>query len=448
MKTLVVLFLALFCLLHSSVGDTWPEFRGPHGNGISDARGIPEKFDEETNLIWKTNLPGRGWSSPVYDGERLWLTTAVERFPDEEDRIERLKAQGIEERKFKQKQIATHIELMVLAVDFATGALVEEIALREVPDPQAIHTLNSFASPTPVLSGDLIIAHFGTFGTFAIGRETSKLAWERTLSLEHSVGPGSSPVVYEGKLVLICDGVDQQYVTSLDAQTGKTIWTTARPEMRAALGDQKKAYNTPVFITDPNGKKQLVCMGSQWLVSYDLETGDEIWKLDHGDGFSVVPRPVYNTELGLIYISTGFGKPELLAVKVDGSGDITEKDMIAWREPKRIPAKPSPLLVENLLYVISDGGVGTCFDSQSGEALWHERIDGNYSASPLFADGKIFLANQEGVVRVLAPGPNYDPLAENQLNGSIMASPIALEGSLVIRSDSALYRFGESAAQP
>ena len=182
-------------------------------------------------------------------------------------------------------------------------------------------------------------------------------------------------------------------------------------------------------------------MGAQWLVSYDPATGEEIWRLDHGDGFSVVPRPIYSPKTGLIYLSTGFGKPVLLAVRPDGKGDITGSDKIAWSEAKRIPARPSPILVGDELYVIADGGIASCLDATTGTLHWTERVDGNYSASPLFADGHLYFASQEGVVPVLKPGKTFEIVAQNQLEGTIMASPIAFDGSLVIRTGTAIYRF-------
>lgn len=442
MKTKLTILVASLVL--SAKAEMWPQFRGPGGDGISQAENIPTEIGEEKNLVWKTELPGRGWSSPVFDGESLWVTTAEEIFPDEEERLKILKDSGEKERTFSQRQVATHIDLAVVEIDFKTGGVRKTIELGSIENPQTIHSLNSFASPTPVLNADgsRLFAHFGAFGTFAIDTASGDVAWKKVIDLEHGVGPGSSPILHKNLLVLICDGVDRQFVTTLDAGTGETVWTTERPEMRAPLGDQKKSYNTPVVLTDRDGRVQLVCMGAQWLVSYDPETGEEIWRLDHGSGFSVVPRPVYSEKHGLLYISTGFGKPELLAIRVDGEGDITDSDKIAWREEKRIPAKPSPLLVGDELFVISDGGIGTCFDAATGTIHWTERIDGNYSASPLFADGNIFVANQEGIVSVIRPGRSFEVVASNRLDGSIMASPIALDGALVIRSDKALYRLG------
>lgn len=443
-KTLCSVSLLLLSTLPLSA-NIWPEFRGPSGDGIAQAENLPSEFGPEKNLVWKTALPGRGWSSPVYDGEFLWLTTAKEIFPSEEERLRILESAGEEAKTFKVRQVATRIELSILKVNFESGKIEKEIALESVENPQTIHTLNSFASPTPCLKGKRLFAHFGTFGTYCIDTEKNEVAWRKRIELEHGVGPGSSPVVYDDLLILICDGVDRQFVTALNIDSGETVWTTERPEMRAEKGDQKKSYNTPLIIRNEGGKgsDQLICMGAQWMVSYDPLTGKEIWKFDHGSGFSVVPRPVYSEKHQLLYFSTGFGKPELVAMHIDRTGDVTEGDAVEWRETKRIPAKPSPLLVGDELYVISDGGIATCFNAANGEVYWNERIDGNYSASPLLADGKIFFASQEGNITVVAPGKDYSMIAKNSLDESIMASPIALGESLILRSESAIYRFSK-----
>lgn len=421
--------------------ENWPEFRGPTGDGIATAENIPDAVDEKTNLVWKTSLPGRGWSSPVFDGSSIWVTAAEEIFPSEEERLKILEAQGEEAKTFKVRQVAKKIELSAIQIDFESGKVQKTIPLTVIESPQTIHALNSFASPTPFLKDGKLYAHFGAFGTFCIDTESGKLDWQRTIELEHGVGPGSSPVVYDDKLILICDGVDRQFVTALDTATGETAWLTDRPEMRAEKGDQKKSYNTPVVV-ESGGKAQVICMGAQWLVSYEPGTGKEIWRLDHGSGFSVVPRPVYSQKNKLLYVSTGFGKPVLIAVKVDGEGDITDSDKIAWSESKRIPARPSPLLIGDELYVIADGGITTCFNAATGETHWNDRIDGNYSASPLFADGKIFVASQEGVVTVFKPGKTFSPLSKTEMGESIMASPFAVNEALLIRTESALFRFG------
>ncbi len=421
----------------------WPQFRGPLGNGVADAEDLPVKFGESDALVWKTKLPGRGWSSPVSRNGKIWLTTAAEIVPSEEERIKLLTEAGDDPKKFKVRQIMSSIMIGIQVIDWKTGKLEKEIELKKIDAPDSIHSLNSYASPTPVLDGGKLYAHFGTFGTWCVDTENGEVVWQTRLPLEHSVGPGSSPFIYEDKLILICDGVDQQYVTALDKNSGKEIWKTDRPAMRAPTGDQKKAYNTPIVIQAKGQEnKQLICMGSQWLVSYDPDSGKENWRLDHGKGFSVVPRPVFSEEHQLIYISTGFGKPELWAVRPDGKGDITEQeDMVAWKDPKRIPARPSPLLLGDELYVLTEGGIATCFDAATGTVHWTERVGGNYSASPLFANGRIYLFSEEGKSTVLKPGKEYSIDSENQLNEGVMASPLASDANLLVRGKESLYRF-------
>ncbi|NNE93239.1 MAG: PQQ-binding-like beta-propeller repeat protein [Verrucomicrobiales bacterium] len=421
----------------------WPQFRGPDGNGIADADNVPAKFSDSDNVKWKTPLPGKGWSSPVVADGKIWLTTAVEIQATEEEQKAIMAKQGIEEKKFKQLQVAKNVILKLIQADFESGKIEREIELIKLEAPETIHSLNSYASPTPVIDGPNIIAHFGTFGTYCLNRESGEIVWQERLPIQHNVGPGSSPFIHGDLLVLICDGVDVQYVTALNKNTGKEAWKTDRPPMRAASGDQKKAYNTPIAIRDKNGREQIICMGSQWLVSYDPETGRELWKLDHGSGFSVVPRPVYSEKHGLVYISTGFGKPQLWAIDPSGEGDITDSDKVAWREPKRIPAKPSPLIVGDELYVIADGGIATCFDAATGNINWTERVSGNYSASPLFADGNIYFGSHEGKVTVIKAGPAFEVVAENEIAGQIMASPVAFDGGLLMRTAEAIYRFGK-----
>ncbi len=435
---LLSISICLALSLDSLAADSWPQFRGPSGDGIAKAESIPIEFDESTNVTWKTLLPGRAWSSPVVADDVIWVTTAIERVPTEDERIAMLRESGIEEKKFKQLSIAASIELKLLAISFEDGSIERTIDLTTITEPDAIHSLNSYASPTPVIDGGHIYCHFGTYGTFCIERSTGETIWNRRFPLVHSVGPGSSPYVHKNLLVLIQDGVERQYVVALDKATGKTIWETDRPEMDAPTGDQKKAYCTPIAITDKRGREQLICMASQWMVSYDPKSGDEIWRVYHGKGFSVVPRPVYND--GVVYFSTGFSKPELWAVRVDGQGDVTTSH-VEWTQSQGIPAKPSPLLHEGLIYVIADTGVASCFGVADGQPVWKKRIGGDYSASPILAGGHIYLGSHDGKVTVLKPGREGKIVAENVVEGQIMASPAVVDDSLILRTDTAIYRF-------
>lgn len=445
-RTLLVQKFAAFLVLVSPVfvfpvtalaEITWPQFRGPSGDGIVVGQQIPTEFGEERNVTWKTPLEGKAWSSPVIADGIIWATTAVEVFPSEDEKQAMLADAGIEEKKFKQLQIAKQVDLKLYALHLKSGKLIATIDLTRVGKPDPIHALNSYASPTPVIDDDRIYCHFGTYGTFCINRKSRQLEWQRQLPLEHSVGPGSSPFVHGDLLVLIQDGVQRQYVTALNKHTGETIWETLRPVMDAPSGDQKKAYCTPIAVTDSSGREQLICMGSQWMVSYDPATGKEIWKVRHGKGFSVVPRPVYQDDV--VYFSTGFGKPQLWAVKVDGKGDVTDTHVL-WTVIKGIPAKPSPILHEGLIYVVEDNGVASCLEAETGEEIWKKRVGGKFSASPILVNGNLYFASHEGDVTVIAAGREGKVVAENQLDGQIMASPAVVDNALILRTAEAIYR--------
>jgi outer membrane protein assembly factor BamB len=417
----------------------WPQFRGPTGDGIVAEGRPPQRWSETEGITWKMAVPGKGWSSPVVADGQIWLTTAEEVEASEQEKLAMLKEAGVEERKFKELQAKKAVTLKVLCLDFATGERRHEITLKRVESPSAIHHFNSYASPTSVIDGERIICHFGTFGTYCLRRDSGEMVWENTLKIEHGVGPGSSPHVHEDKVILICDGTDQQFVAALNKETGEEIWRRQRPPMDAETGDRMKAYCTPISIVDPRGRVQLICMGSQWLVALEPETGEEIWRVRHGTGFSIVPRPVYHAESGTVFVCTGYGKPQLWAVKVDGEGDVTETHVV-WTETKRIPAKPSPILVGDTLFLTDDAGIVSSFDVADGTLHWQERVGGNFTASPILAGGQLYFASESGTVTLVEPSAAFQVTAENTLDAKLMASPVVIGDSLLLRSETHLYR--------
>ncbi|MGB7323720.1 MAG: PQQ-binding-like beta-propeller repeat protein [Rubripirellula sp.] len=431
------------CILASATAladGSWPQFRGASGDGIVAGQSVPVEFGEGQHVTWKTPLPGRAWSSPVIADGVIWVTSAVERTATDEERVAMMRESGIEDKKMKQLAIAKAIELKLISVDLKTGDVLSTVELATIEKPDAIHSLNSYASPTPVIDGGFLYCHFGTYGTFCVNRKSGEIAWQRRFPLEHGVGPGSSPLVDGNVLVLIQDGMDRQYVIGLDKKTGETIWETPRPEFTDATPDTSKSYCTPIVINDGAGRHQLICMGAQWMVAYESETGKEIWRLYHGKGFSVVPRPVFHDDV--VFFSTGFGKPQLWAVRVDGSGDVTDSH-VEWTSKSGIPARPSPLLHDGLLYVVSDNGVASCFDIEDGEMQWKERIGGDYSASPTLVGGLIYFGSHDGKVTVMKPGREANIVAVNEVEGKIMASPAIVDDAMILRTDSAIYRIEE-----
>ena len=248
-------------------------------------------------------------------------------------------------------------------------------------------------------------------------------------------------MIHNGKLFLHYDGYDYQYVVALDTATGETIWRTDRPtDFGTTNGDHKKAYATPLVIT-VDGREQLISPTSKGAFSYNPETGQEIWRITY-DRISTGARPLYAH--GLVYLSTGFARSEIIAVRPDGTGDVTDTH-IAWSERKLMPSKPSPLIVDDLMFVINDdGGVATCLDALTGEQIWQQRVGGNYSASPLYSVGRIYFFSEDGRTTVIRAARDYEVLAENQLGNGCMASPAVTGDTLLLRDATHLYRLDDA----
>jgi outer membrane protein assembly factor BamB len=388
-----------------AAGGDWPQFRGPSGQGVSTEDGLPLQWSESTNVRWKTQVAGRGWSSPVIAGGRVWMTTAV----DGED-----------------------ISLRVLAFDLETGREVVSTEVFRRTRSQLLNLKNSWASPTPVIDADRVYVHFGAEGTAAL-TTAGEVLWRERFPYQSQHGGGGSPVIYRDLLIFNCDGSDAAFVVALDKRTGQVRWKTPRRQ------PFDQAYSTPLVIR-VGDRDQLISVGAFRTTAYDPQSGREIWRVSYDDGFSNVPRPVFGN--GLVYISTGFQEPSLLAVRPDGSGDVT-RTHIAWRLARAAPHTPSPLLVGDQLYVVSDVGVASCLDAKTGELRWRQRLQGNYSASAVFAGGRIYFQSEEGLTTTIAPGTQFVRLATSELDGDTLASMGVSNGSFFLRSATHLYRISE-----
>ncbi len=406
------LIVALF-----AVGQ-WPQFRGPDGNGVSTSTGLPVTWSESQNVRWKTAIHGRGWSSPVILGRQVWLTTAT---PDGK-------------------------ELFAVAVDKETGKILFDLKLFDVPNPQAAHSFNSYASPTPFIEPGRVYVTFGSPGTAAIDTATGKVVWERRdLECNHFRGAGSSPVVFRNLLLMHFDGSDVQYVVALDKRTGKTVWQTKRsidfkdiePDGRVkGDGDFRKAFSTPLIVMAGN-EPVFVSLGSQAAYGYDPLTGKELWKIEERSSFSSSNRPVAGH--GLVFYATGWNTGQVLAVKPDGRGDVAATHVV-WRATRGAPKKPSVLLLGELLLMVADNGVVTCLDAHTGADVWTARLTDSYSASPIAADGRVYFFSEDGKATVIEAGRAFKKLAENTLDDGFMASPAVDGQALYLRTRSHLYR--------
>jgi outer membrane protein assembly factor BamB len=274
-----------------------------------------------------------------------------------------------------------------------------------------------------------VYVHFGADGTAAL-TTSGEVVWRVQFPYESQHGNGGSPVLYGDLLIFNCDGYDTAFVVALDKRTGKVRWKTPRRR------PWSQAYSTPLVIR-VGDRDQLFSVGAFRAAAYDPQTGKEIWSVSYGDGFSNVPRPVFGQ--GLVYIATGFQEPLLLAVRPDGTGDVT-KTHIAWTLERFAPHTPSPLLVGDELYVVDDLGITSCLDAKTGQTYWRQRLGGNHSASPVFADGRIYFLSERGAATVIAPGKEFRKLATNVVDGATLASMAVSAGSIFIRTDSHLYR--------
>jgi outer membrane protein assembly factor BamB len=406
----------------------WPQFRGPDGQGHAAASDVPLHWSESQNVLWRIPVPGRGWSSPVVSGGRIWLTTAIEGTGTREpggSGAQKLGSAG----ELGSSGARGEVSLRALAFGLESGRELVNVEVFRIKYPRAINEKNSRASATPVLEGDRVYVHYGADGTAAL-TTAGEIVWRAQFPYESQHGGGGSPVLYGDLLIFNCDGSDAAFVVALDKRTGKVRWKTNRRHP----ADQ--AYTTPLVIR-VGDRDQIVSVGAYRAAAYDPQTGKEIWSASYADGFSNVPRPVYGH--GLVYIATGFQQPALIAVRADGTGDVTNSH-VAWTLRRGAPLTPSPLLVGDELYLVSDSGIASCVDAKSGTLHWQKRLDGTFSASPLFAAGRIYFLSEQGTATVLAPGKTFELLATNTVEGTTLASMAVVEGTMIVRSDRQLYR--------
>jgi outer membrane protein assembly factor BamB len=394
----------------------WDQFLGPGGFGLWRQVPLPREWDETRHIVWKRTIPGPGWSSPVVAGRKIWLTYAR--------RAGR--------------------ELCAVAFDKETGQMLHDVLLFEPRQPGRLHARNSFASPTPVVSGNRLYAHFGGFGTACLN-DSGEVVWRVTHPYYHHHGPAASPVLVGDTLVIVCDGyqgpfydkrvldnlVEKQFVVGLDASSGSVRWKRAR--------GGRHAYCTPAVV-ESQGAAQVVCPGGDRVTAYDPRDGTEIWWCTY-TGYSVVPRPAFG--LGKVFVCTGYDAASLLAIRIDGRGDVTASH-VAWMLRQGVPYVPSPILVREELYMVTDAGVASCVDASSGTVRWKQRLTGSFSASPISDGRHVYFTSEEGVTYVVAASRDYQLLARNVLRGRICASAAAVDQSLLLRTARALYRIDES----
>ncbi len=409
-RPLSLFVLALTVSPSGAAETSWSEFRGAGGQGHSTATNLPVEWSHRRNIAWETEVPGSGWSSPVVAGDRVYLTSAVEK--------------------------GGNLSLRALAFEAGTGKALWDTEIFEVGQPQAIHQKNSHASPTPVYEDNRLYVHFGHDGTACVDSTSGEVIWKQdSLPYPPVHGNGGSPILVGNRLIFSCDAAKDPFIVALDKSTGEVSWKTARDvEVKRTF-----SFSTPLAI-EVNGKPQVISPASGAVIAYDPETGAEIWRFDYDEGYSVVPRPVFAH--GLVYVCSGFGQATLFAIRPDGQGDVT-KTHLAWKHSKTVPKESSPIVVDDLIFFNDDKGVASCLDAKTGEVYWQERLaPGGYSASPIHADGRLYFQNGEGVGTVIRPGRQFQKLSENDIGEPGLASYGVTDGALIIRTESKLFRVG------
>lgn len=404
---------------------SWPQRSGPTGNShplAPDAQGVPTEWNEEDgkHIEWKIPLEGEGHSTPIIGNGRIWLTSAT--------------------KDGKQQ--------FLYCIDEATGKVLHHKLLFEnaAPEPLA-NAINSYASPSCVLSDDALFVHFGTYGTARINPTTADVVWERRdIKCRHFRGPGSSPVVFENLLILTFDGIDQQFLTALDTETGKTVWRTDRSTDYGDLdqngeprgeGDLRKAYSTPALVK-VGETWQVLSVGSRAGFGYDARTGREIWTFTHDD-YNAAATPLMFG--GTVVINTGSNGANLLGVRLDDTtqGNI-DKSHVLWNRPRGNAHLANPLLMAHRVYQVTDSGVCVCVDARDGSELWTTRLGGKFVSSPVAINGLVYACNEDGITTVFRDADTYEEVAKNSLKEGLRASPAIAHGSLYLRTFHHLYK--------
>lgn len=403
-----------------SQDSNWTHFRGTNLNGIADAGNAPLKWGEDQNMKWKTEIHGKGWSSPVIFGNQIWITTASQ----------------------------DGKELFALCIDFQTGKIVHDIKVFSPENVAGKHTLNSYATPTPCIEKNFVYVHFGSMGTACINSSDGSIVWTRTdLKCRHVQGPASSPVIYKNLLILHYEGTDVRFITALDKATGKTVWKTDRPEepYRPLSEIGKKSYVTPVII-NVKGRDLLISNGSAVCNAYDPSTGQEIWNVIRG-AESTVSMPF--TEKGIVYFYTGYMVDtdksqfsEILAVNPDGKGDITASNVL-WKKRVEPMQLLTPVIKDGLIYTVDTKNNLLCIDASSGSDVWSTHLQANFNSSPVYAAGNIYFFSVKGEGLIIKPGREMVIVERNQLGDQIFATPAILRNSIILRTEKYLARIGQ-----
>jgi outer membrane protein assembly factor BamB len=386
----------------------WPQYRGPHGDGIAaPSTNPPVKWSESENVKWRIDIAGKAWSSPIVWGDRIWLTNAT----------------------------TDGLSMSVMAIHRQTGKVeIDRVVFTNEKTQKDYHEFNSYASPTPICDSQRVYVSFGAYGTAALDAKDGKTIWERRdLPCNHYRGAGASPILFEDLLIFSMDGFDYQYLVALNKDTGETVWKVDRNiEYGTDDGDWKKSYGTSHVIR-VDGQLQLVSPAAKAVIAYEPMTGKELWRVRYEE-HSNAGRPLFDGKH--VLMSSGFSKAKMLAIDPSGRGDLTDSH-VRWQATRAIGCKPSPVLFDDKLCTVEDRGVLTALDPSTGDVLWQKRLGGDFSSSPVAANHRLYCFDEHGKGHVVDSDGNV--LAENTLDAGCLASPAVVGRDLIVRTRTSLY---------
>lgn len=433
-KTLLVLSLMLIVMgmVQAQSDAHWPQWRGPFFNGM--ARGdAPTVWSDTKNIKWKAQIPGRGFSTPVIWGERIFLTTAI---PSGKAAEESAPAEG--RRGGGGGPLVEH-RFEVLCLDRKTGKVLWQRTAKVATPHEGYHrAYGSFASNSPITDGRYVYAFFGSRGLYCYDFN-GKLIWEKDFGVQMKMrlafGEGAAPLLLRDQLFVVFDHEGESFIVSVDKRNGKELWRSQREE--------RSSWSTPLAI-EHNGRTEIIVSATNKVRSYDARTGKILWE-SAGLGANVIPVPVYHN--GMVYVMSGYRDPKLMAIKLGKEGDITGSDAIAWSHTRGLAYTTSPVLYDNKLYVVTDNGMVSAFNATTGEPFYAQtRLPKSYNlkASPVGANGKLYLATEDGDVVVLKMGEKFEVLSVNTLEDQIfIATPVIAAGEIYLRGQNTLFCISE-----
>jgi outer membrane protein assembly factor BamB len=425
-------------LLVSSAGATkasWPQWRGPSGQGTSDEKNLPTEWSATKNIKWKTPIAGRGHSSPIVWGNKIFLTTAIqgEVVPGAKA-VKHMYPEG--EFLHPDSVGADHKHTFkVICLDRQTGKILWERTAFEGTPYDDRHRKSSFAAATPATDGKYVYAYFGTEGIYAYDMKGKEI-WKANLGKIGTVGmgTGTSPILHNNLVIVQCDEEfgAASFIVGLDKKTGREVWRTPRKTIEVS-------WSTPLLVHTAK-RAELITSGNELVVAYDPATGKELWR-HKGVESNSIPSPVSNSEL--VFISAGFPAKIAMAIKLGSDGDLV--DSVVWKYEKGTAYVPSPILYGDYLYLTTDRGILTCLDARTGEVKYEGGrvpVPATFTASPIAFENKILMTSEDGDTFVIKAGPKHEILATNSVNEPVYASPAVADGNIFIRGEKTLYCIG------